>query len=133
LLLKGAGSAANMIRVGIDAVDVSRIKSLHQRYGERFLKRLYTPRESSYALAAHEDRCFERLAACFAAKEALIKAAGCPLAFTAIEVSHSLTGRPHITCALIEGKIEASLSHTRRLAIACVLLERATSSPRPAQ
>ena len=65
-----------MIRVGIDAVEVSRIRSLCQRYGEQFLRRLFTPNEIAYARAARGDRCFERLSACFAVKEALVKAAG---------------------------------------------------------
>lgn len=117
-----------MIKVGIDAVEVARIKDLYERYGERFLARLYTSKEIAYARAARGDRRFERLAARFAIKEALIKAAGRPITFTAIEVSHTSSGRPRVACDLIEGMIEASLSHTRRLAIACVLLEKATTS-----
>ena len=122
-----------MIRVGIDAVEVSRIKDLYRRYGERCLQRLFTPNEVSYARAARGDRSFERLAARFAVKEALIKAAGRPLPFSAIEVSQTPDGRPIVTCSLIEGNIEISLSHTKSLAFACVLLEEATSSPRPVQ
>jgi len=122
-----------MIRVGIDAVEVSRIKDLYRRYGDRCLKRLFTPTEVSYARAARGDRCFERLAARFAIKEALIKAAGRSLPFTAIEVRQTPKGRPIVICSLIEGNIEISLSHTKSLALACVLLEETTSSPRPLQ
>jgi holo-[acyl-carrier protein] synthase len=112
-----------MTRIGIDLVEVSRIKALYERHGERFLNRLFTEREIIYSLAARGDRQFERLAARFAAKEALIKAAGHSLPFRSIEVSHRTGGRPTISCSAVQGKIEASLSHTRRLAIACVLLE----------
>ena len=117
-----------MIKVGIDAVEVSRIKDLYQRYGERCLTRLFTPKEITYARAARGDRCFERLAARFAVKEALIKAIDRPLPFTAIEVSQAPNGRPILSCSLIAGNVEISLSHTRGLALACVLLEEATSS-----
>lgn len=121
-----------MTRVGIDAIEVERIKDLVSRYGERFLRRVYTPEEVRYAWSSRGERRFERLAARFAAKEALIKAAGRFLPYAAIEVHHETTGRPLVRCALIEGRIEASLSHTRRLAVACVLLEETTSSGRPA-
>ena len=120
-----------MVRVGIDAVEVSRIKALCQRYGERVLRRLFTPEEIGYARSARGDRCFERLAARFAVKEALVKAAGRSLPFTAIEVSQAPSGRPIACCPLIEGNIEISLTHTESLAVACVLLEEATSSLRP--
>lgn len=122
-----------MIRVGIDAVEVSRIRNLCQRYGEQFLRRLFTPNEIAYARAARGDRCFERLSARFAAKEALVKAADRSLPFTAIEVSQTSSGRPIVSCSLIEGNIEISLSHTKSVAFACVLLEEATSSPRPVE
>ena len=120
-----------MTRVGIDVVDVDRIEALYRRFGERFLERLYTPTEVAYAEAACGSRRFERLAARFAAKEALIKASGRPLPYRAIEVTSAPGGRPLVRCALVDGQIQASLSHTERLAVACVILEETTSSPRP--
>jgi len=122
-----------MTRVGIDAVEVARIEALCQRYGQRFLERLFTPEEIAYATSARGNRRFERLAARFAAKEALIKAAGRPLPHTSIEVSRAPSGRPTIRCRAVAGEITASLSHTEKLAVACVLLEEeATSFSRPA-
>lgn len=112
-----------MIRVGIDIIDVERIKRLHKRHGERFLNRVFTATEIEHALSARGDRRYERLAARFAAKEAVIKALGYAVPFRSIEVRNLLSGKPIVTCELVRGKIEASLSHTDRLALAYVLIE----------
>jgi len=117
-----------MTRIGIDIVEVQRIKDMVQHYGQRFLQRLFTQEEINYALSASGNLRFERLAARFAAKEALVKAVGHSLPFHSIEVDHVVSGRPIITCPLISGKIETSLSHTKRLAIACVLLEKPSAT-----
>ncbi len=118
-----------MSRIGIDAVDVARIKWLCHRHGGRLLERLFTPGEIAYAQSARGNRRFERLAVRFAAKEALIKAVGRRLPYTTIEVSREPSGRPVVSCAAVAGQITASLSHTEGLAVACVLLEgEATSS-----
>lgn len=72
--LKPAHSAGNMrLRVGLDVVEVSRVReSLHQ-FGQRYLDRLFSADEIRYAMQVNEQ-CAERLAARFAAKEAAIKA-----------------------------------------------------------
>jgi holo-[acyl-carrier protein] synthase len=57
-----------MLRVGIDLVRVSRIAESVQAFGERFIARVFTPGEAAYATTP------ERLAARFAAKEAVKKA-----------------------------------------------------------
>jgi len=112
-----------MIRVGIDIVDVERIRRLHERHGDRFLGRVFTTTEIEYALSARGNRRYKRLAARFAAKEAVIKALGYGVPFHSIEVENAPSGRPIIRCELADGKIKASLPHTNRLAIAYVLLE----------
>ena len=116
-----------MTKVGIDLVEVDRIKALCQRFGGRFLRRLFTEEEIAYAYAAQGNRRFERLAARFALKEALVKALGHSVPFSTIVVSHSPEGRIRLSCGRVEGKIEASLSHTKRLAVACVVLEETIS------
>lgn len=110
------------MEIGIDAVEVGRIKGLYVRYGERFLARVFTPAEVDYAFSARGDRRFERLAGRFVLKEALIKAWGRGIPFTAIEVKNDPAGRPLVACPLVSGKIKASLTHTRRLAVGCVLV-----------
>ncbi len=117
----GRGSLVEPMEIGIDAVEVGRIKSVYERHGERFLTRVFTPAEIEYAFSARGDRRFERLAGRFALKEALIKAWGEGIPFSAIEVRNDPAGRPLIACPLVSGKIKASLTHTRKLAIGCVL------------
>jgi holo-[acyl-carrier protein] synthase len=59
--------------VGIDLVQVSRVEASLARFGDRFLRRVFTEGEIAYARAA-PNATAERLAARFAAKEATIKA-----------------------------------------------------------
>jgi holo-[acyl-carrier protein] synthase len=58
--------------IGIDIVDISRIEALAAKHGERFLQRVFTEGEISYARG--KRRCSESLAGRFAAKEAFMKA-----------------------------------------------------------
>ncbi len=61
------------LRVGIDLVQVSRVAESLERFGDRFLRRVFTEREVAYA-SADPAQTAERLAARFAAKEATLKA-----------------------------------------------------------
>jgi len=61
------------LRVGIDLVQISRIRESIATFGERFAQRLFTPDEIAYA-SAEEPLAAERFAARFAAKEAVVKA-----------------------------------------------------------
>jgi holo-[acyl-carrier protein] synthase len=61
------------LRVGVDLVSVPRIAESMDRFGDRFLRRIFTVDEIAYALAAPSQTA-ERLAARFAAKEATLKA-----------------------------------------------------------
>lgn len=62
-----------VVGIGIDLVDVSRVERAVGRYGTRFLDRVFTPREQ---VVYQRGRSCERLAARFAAKEAVMKALG---------------------------------------------------------
>lgn len=60
-----------IVRVGVDIISVHRVRRVHERWGERFLSRVFTPQERSYC-----GTRVESLAARFAAKEAIAKALG---------------------------------------------------------
>ncbi|MEJ6022202.1 holo-ACP synthase [Ramlibacter sp. PS4R-6] len=80
---EGAG-----VRLGFDLARTSGIAESIRLFGRRFTDRLFTARELDYALAGN-GVCAERLAARFAAKEAVIKAlqlSEAGVAFTDIEV-----------------------------------------------
>lgn len=73
LAAKTAGHRAACLRVGFDLVQVSGIARSLERFGARFEDRLFTPDEVAYARSG-AGMTAERLAARFAAKEAVIKA-----------------------------------------------------------
>ena len=85
---------------GIDLVDVSRIRTMVEDHGERFLARIFTAAERDYA-ARSTKREVEHLAARFAAKEAALKALGTGwtrgIAWTEVEVTRHPGGRPQLT------------------------------------
>ena len=61
------------LRTGLDLVEIRRIQESLDRFGDRFVKRLFSTQEIAYAFS-HPARIAEHLAARFAAKEAAIKA-----------------------------------------------------------
>ena len=95
------------LRVGIDLVRVSRIAETLERFGERFLRRIFTEGEIAYATST-PGLIAERLAARFAAKEAALKAldlAGRGVGWRQIEVQRTPSGTCEI---LLHGAADAS-------------------------
>ena len=114
---------------GIDLVDCPRIEQMIQRHGERFIKRVFTDAEQSYARANKND--VEKLAGRFAAKEAILKLMGTGwrgrIAWTDIEVINNAAGQPEVTLSGEVKKIadklgikhiSVSITHTANFAIA---------------
>ena len=116
-----------MLRTGIDLLEISRIQSLVERYGPRFLERVYTPQELDEV-----GNNIASLAARFAAKEAVAKALGTgigPIAWREIEVLRGPQRQPllclHGEAARLAQELELeewslSLSHSGDLAVAVV-------------
>lgn len=124
-----------IIGTGIDIAEVPRIAQSIKRFGDRFLRRVFTEGEIQYCDS--KANRVERYAARFAAKEAAMKAIGTGwnygVAFRDIEVSRQPGGRPTITFHGKAGEYAAklgtvhialSLSHTEQYAIAQVILEK---------
>jgi holo-[acyl-carrier protein] synthase len=87
-----------VLGIGIDIVETARIRSSIDRFGDRFLRRVFTQAERDYCGAmAHPARHY---AARFAAKEAVSKAFGTGIGHQAgwrdIEVERKETGQPSI-------------------------------------
>lgn len=122
-----------MIRgVGVDIVDVKRIKGLFEKWGERFVKRVFAEGERK---VMQGGRVAERLAVRFAAKEAFLKALGkgiFQVPLKEIEVVKGEKGEPRIVLSgksakLCEGlRVHVSLSHDGGYAIAFVVMEDET-------
>jgi holo-[acyl-carrier protein] synthase len=64
----------NILGIGLDATDIPRIAEVLERYGERFLRRVFTPGEIAYCTKRRNPA--PHLAGRFAAKEAAMKALG---------------------------------------------------------
>jgi holo-[acyl-carrier protein] synthase len=119
---------------GIDLVEIDRIHQSVERYGERFLNRIFTAAEQAYCL--RKRRAAESFAARFAAKEAGAKALGTGMSrgvhWLEIEVTREPGGRPtlkfHGRAAEIAARmgvahVALSLTHSVDLAMANVILE----------
>jgi len=83
------------LNTGIDLVEINRMKTAVEKWGERLLKRVFTEREINYS---RKKACFyTHLAARFAAKEAVIKSLGKrDIDFKNIEVVNNDFGKPEI-------------------------------------
>lgn len=119
------------IGIGIDLVEVSRIREMLEKHGRRFTERTFTSSEIAYCDACADPAM--HYAARFAAKEAVAKALGTGLwvegvIWTDIEVVREPSGKPAI---MLHGAAKqhardasclVSLTHTRELAMAQVIL-----------
>jgi holo-[acyl-carrier protein] synthase len=123
-----------ILGTGVDIAEVPRIRESIERYGERFLRRIYTDGEIQYCESKASR--FESYAARFAAKEAGMKALGTGwnhgVRWRDIEVVRPKGQRPtiqfHGQAAAIAEKlgtrnIALSLTHTSEEALAHVILE----------
>ncbi len=120
---------------GIDAVEIGRIQHTMDRFGRRFLDRVYLAAEQAYCL--RKRNAAESFAARFAAKEAAAKALGTGISngvnWLEIEVVREPSGRPslrfHGRAAQIASHLGVvrsalSLTHTAEIAMASEVLER---------
>ena len=64
----------NIIGIGIDATDLPRVADILERYGDRFLRRVFTDGEIAYCTRRRDP--VPHLAGRFAVKEAAMKALG---------------------------------------------------------
>ena len=123
-----------ILGVGIDIIEVERIRSSYERFGERFLKRILRPDEIAYCLTHAQPAPF--LAARFAAKEAVSKAfgtgIGSQLGWQDIEVRRKDSGEPYVVLHGLGQELMTrragrvvllSLSHTAAHAAAVAILE----------
>ena len=123
-----------VLGIGVDLVSVERIAILRRRHGSRFLARVFTEHElRDHGIESAPD---ERLAARFAAKEAVMKALGTGWAagvgFKQIEVSNlpsgqpvaQLTGQAAERARLLGAEhIHLTISNQQQWAVAVALLE----------
>jgi holo-[acyl-carrier protein] synthase len=117
------------VRVGVDLIEIERIRSALARHGDGFKQRCFTAAERAYCDSKPNPP--QHYAGRFAAKEAVGKALGSGVYFTWKEIE--IRGRPkpgvHLsgrTAAWAEkvgaGRIELSMTHSRELAAAVAVV-----------
>jgi holo-[acyl-carrier protein] synthase len=125
-----------ILGIGIDIIEVARVQSSYERFGERFINRILLPGEIAYCLSHRLPGPF--IAARFAAKEAISKAfgtgIGAQLGWQDMEVRRKESGEPYVVLhgggqQMFEARgakqLLLSLSHTQTYAAAVAVLEGA--------
>ncbi len=123
-----------IVGVGVDIAEVGRLRQTVERYGEVFLRRVYTQAERAYCEQSRNK--YERFAGRFAAKEAAMKALGTGWAkgvrWTDIEVVRQKGGRPTLELRGVAREtadrlgvkhISITITHTAAQALAQVIFE----------
>src|SRR5207237_5204964 len=124
----------NVLGIGVDLVECARIQRSVDRFGQRFLHRVFTDGEIEYSMSMKFPA--RHLAARFAAKEAVSKAFGTGIGKTMgwrdIDIRKKPSGEPFL---IFSGSAEGlatqrgvtstlvTLSHTEHHAMACVVLD----------
>ena len=124
----------SVIGIGVDVIECSRIQRSIERFGDRFLHRVFTDGEIEYSMSMKFPE--RHLAARFAGKEAVAKAFGTgigkAMGWRNIDIRKKESGEPFL---VFSGPAEAfaaergvasaliTLSHTENYAVACAVLE----------
>jgi holo-[acyl-carrier protein] synthase len=118
-----------VIEVGVDIVEIGRVRAAVERHGEGFRRRVYTELEWQQCGSS-----IPSLAGRFAAKEAVMKALGIGgMRFRDIEIRRSPSGKPEVELSgrmlaradsLAIQRITVTISHSRDNAVAVALVER---------
>jgi holo-[acyl-carrier protein] synthase len=123
-----------IVGIGVDIVEVGRVKELLARYRDRFVRRVFTEAEARYA--GRSVREAERLAGRFAAKEAVLKAFGTGkshgILWRDVETVRGAMGKPEVRLygkafnymkKLGGNRIHVSITHDGGKAVAFVIIE----------
>ena len=130
----------SLLGIGVDLVECVRIERSLERFGEKFLHRVFTDGEIEYSMSMKFPA--RHLAARFAAKEAVSKAFGSgigkAMGWRNIDVRKKPSGEPFLVFSGPAQELAAkrgvrsaliTLSHTEHHAMASVVLEGATLQP----
>ncbi len=123
-----------IVGTGVDVAEVPRIRASIERFGAKFVDRIYTPGEIAYV--ERKANRYQRYAARFAAKEAGMKAIGTGwkrgVTWRDFEVTNLPSGKPTLRLHGVAAEIAArlgvrnislSITHTAELGMAHVILE----------
>ena len=117
-----------MIGTGVDITEVKRLRDAVQKWGDDFLRKIFTPLELKNArtrISMHQH-----LAGRFAAKEAVFKALGDKnIKWHDLEIINDSDGKPH--CKILNHKgnnieVKVSISHVKSYAVAQAIVAENT-------
>ena len=118
--------------LGVDVVEVGRIRQVVDRWGDHFLKKIFTEGELAYAGAKRDG--VQHLAARFAVKEAVAKALSTgwrgSFRWKDIEVGNDAWGKPSVALSgglrnrLAGANIHVSISHSDSVVVGVAIIER---------
>jgi len=107
--------------LGIEIADLPRFKKAMERWGQRFLTRLFTAAELEYCMS--QRRPEEHLGARYCAKVSFMKARGRIIPFKSIEIIRDVVGRPALRVAGDDKiKVAVTMSHDGDIALAQTLI-----------
>jgi holo-[acyl-carrier protein] synthase len=122
-----------MFEIGLDIVSVNKIRESMKKYGDSYLKKIFTQSEIDYC--SNKARPELHFAGTFAAKEAVWKALHLPgdgaIQWKSVEIKHTLNKAPTVTlnacilemvCNLPAWNLQVSIAHCDEYAIATVLV-----------
>ena len=117
--------------IGVDIVEVDRFRGTMKKFGNRFVKKIFTDLEIRYCTS--KKNSYQHFAARFAAKEAVAKAmsTGWSGAFRwrDVEVSNDDSGKPSVVLYgvvrknLKRNRVKLSISHTKNIVVAFAVIE----------
>lgn len=120
--------------IGIDIIEIDRIRRSVDRLGDLFLRKIYTPQELAYC--SSKQNMYQHLAARFAAKEATSKAMSTgwsgEFRWKDVEIMNNPSGQPRIIVTgklrekLATSEIYLSISHSDNHVVAMVIIEDLT-------
>jgi holo-[acyl-carrier protein] synthase len=109
---------------GVDITEVRRIRQAVEKWGDDFLKRVFTPVEIKAART--KTSFYQHLAGRFAAKEAVFKAVGDnQISWQDIQIHNDQSGKP--ICLFLNGRgkninVQISISHVKTYAVASAVV-----------
>ena len=115
-----------IIGMGVDIIEVRRLRQAIEKWGNDFLKRIFTDKELKNAKT--RSSLYQHLAGRFAAKEAVFKALGDQgLNWKDVQVLNDKEGKPH--CVILNGRakkvnVHISISHVKNYAVANAVITK---------
>ncbi len=118
--------------LGVDVVEIARLRQVIDRWGDHFLGKVFTGREIAYARGRKNS--LHHFAARFAVKEAIAKAVatgwGSGFRWKDVEVENDGRGKPSVVLggtlkSLLEGaNVQVSISHSETVVVGVAIVER---------